>query len=68
MIVNVKILTPLSGVFAEYQPEVGEIYEASYTPPKWPSKGKQISSPVCIIKMNDKNICLRQNEYEIVGD
>lgn len=68
MIVKVKILTPLSGVFAEYQPEVGEIYEASYSPLKLRYNGKKHLAPVCIIKMKDKKICLRQNEYEIVGD
>lgn len=67
MIVKVKILTPLAGVFAEYQPEVGEIYDASYAPPKWLVTGKQHTSPVCIIQIKDKKICLRQNEYEIVG-
>lgn len=66
MKVKVKILKPLPGVFAEYQPEVGQIYDASYAPPRWLVRGKQHTSPTCIIEVKDKKICLRQNEYEIV--
>jgi hypothetical protein len=67
MIVKVKILTPLSGVYAEYQPEVGKVYDASYTPSKWLTSGKQHAAPVCVIDVKDKKICLKNSEYEIVG-
>jgi hypothetical protein len=66
MIVKVKILCPLPGVFAEYQPEVGKIYDASYKPFTW-IKGKQQTAPICVIEVNDKKICLKTSEYEIVG-
>ena len=66
MIVKVKILCPLSGVYAEYQPEVGKIYDASYTP-FTRIRGKQQASPVCVINVNDKKICLKTREYEILG-
>jgi hypothetical protein len=67
MIVKVKILRPLPGVFAEYQPEVGKIYDASYKPCKWNPGGSQHTSPVCVISVKDKKICLKTQEYEIVG-
>ncbi len=67
MIVKVKILTPLSGVFAEYQPEVGNVYDAHYTPARFIEGGKQQKAPVCIIDVLDKKICLKHREYEIVG-
>lgn len=67
MIVKVKILRPLSGVYAEYQPEVGRVYDAVYSPPRWTSCGKEHKSPVCVIDVRDKKICLKAREYEIVG-
>jgi hypothetical protein len=66
MIVKVKILCPLPGVYAELQPEVGKIYEASYRPPKVHATYQSMHyAAVCIIEVNGKKICLKQNEYEI---
>jgi hypothetical protein len=67
MIVKVKILCPLPGVFAEYQPEVGKVYDASYTPRRFVKSGNRHALPVCIINVKDKKICLKSKEYEIVG-
>jgi hypothetical protein len=66
MKVKVKILKPLPGVFAEYQPEVGSVYDASYQPPKQRGDNR-IKPPVCIIEVQDKKICLRTGEYELCG-
>ena len=58
---NVRILRPLNGVFANYQPVVGGVYEAQH------KKVKKVSH-ICIIKIKDKMICLRDGEYEFVED
>ena len=65
MIIKVKILRPLVGVYAELQPEVGKVYEASYRPSVKHSTYNLHYNPVCVIEVNGKKICLRPNEYEI---
>ena len=65
MILKVKVTRPLEGVFAEYQPEVGKVYEASYSPPKVRKDIGHHYAAVCVINVNGKKICLRQNEYEM---
>ncbi len=62
---KVKVLCPLPGVYLEYQPKVGQVYEADYRKAKRISSG-QTNSPVCVIDIRDKRICLRSGEYEIV--
>jgi hypothetical protein len=64
---KVKVLCPLPGVFAKYQPTVGEIYEADYRKAKFYGCGQK-NSPVCVIKVRDKSICLKTGEYEILED
>jgi hypothetical protein len=64
---KVRVIRPLSGVFLEYQPEIGKIYEADYRRAKRRTEG-QTNAPVCVIKILDKHICLRSGEYEIVED
>lgn len=66
MTVKVRVLCYLPGVFASCQPEVGKIYEASYEKRQvW--KGKHYS-PVCVIDVRGKKICLKRDEYEIVEE
>ena len=64
MRVKVKILCPLNGVYAELQPEVGEVYEANYNHARHNKDGQRVYAPVCIIDVKGKKICLRPNEYE----
>lgn len=64
---KVKILCPLCGVYPMYQPEVGKIYDADYRPVNYRTTG-QVNSPVCVIDVQDKRICLRKGEYEIVEE
>jgi hypothetical protein len=64
---KVKVLCPLPGVYAAYQPKVGKVYEADYKMTQFNSSG-QSCSPVCVIKVLDKSICLRTGEYEFVED
>ena len=68
MILKVKVTRPLEGVFAEYQPEVGKVYEAKYSPPKVHNGFGHHYAAVCVIDINGKKICLRQNEYEIAEE
>ncbi len=62
---KVRILCPLPEVYPKYQPKVGEVYEAEYRLARYWKCGKAIS-PVCVIKVLDKKICLRRGEYEIL--
>lgn len=64
---KVKVLCPLPGVYPEYQPEVGKIYDADYRKVNHRTSG-QVNGPVCVINILDKRICLRKGEYEIVED
>lgn len=68
MIVKVKVLCPLPGVFAECQPEVGKVYEADYSPPKVDKRYCHQYAAVCVIDVNGKKICLKRDEYEIVEE
>lgn len=62
---KVRILCHLPGVYTNYQPTVGEIYEAEYKKATQ-RKGGRYYAPVCFIEVLDKKICLRRGEYEIV--
>ena len=64
---KVRILCPLPGVYTKYQPVVGEVYDADYVDTKKYQCGHRYS-PVCVIKVLDKSICLKVGEYEIVED
>lgn len=61
---KVKILRYLPEVFAECQPVVGKVYDASYQPPR-AEKGNVTRKPICVIDVNGKKICLKPDEYEV---
>lgn len=63
--IQVKILCSLPEVYPMYQPEVGKIYEAHYTPGE--VRGRWRKPSTCFVEIRDKYICLRPGEYEIVG-
>ena len=62
---KVRIIKYAEGVFPEYQPEIGKVYDAKY----WEQASDNMKKvrPVCIIDVKDKRIALRKDEYEIVG-
>ena len=64
---KVKIIRPLSGVYARYQPEIGKIYDADYREANYGTSGC-VTAPICVINVLDKRICLRRGEYEIVEE
>lgn len=61
---KVRILKYEEGVFPEYQPEIGKVYDAKYACQT--SRGRGNYAPVCIIDVKGKRIALRRGEYEIV--
>lgn len=64
--VKVRVLCPLPGVFAKFQPQVGKIYDAEYSPSDHSPQHR--SATICVINVLDKRIALRKEEYEIVGE
>ena len=62
---KVRIIKYAEGVFSEYQPEIGKVYDAKYW--KQASDNMKKVRPVCIIDVKDKRIAFRKDEYEIVG-
>lgn len=64
---KVRVIKYLDGVFPEYQPEVGRIYDALYNV-RDPYKPSAQRTYICIIDVKDKKICLRKDEYELLGD
>ena len=65
-IVKIRCIETVLGIYAEYRPQKGKIYDAivgeSRKNGKKPQKGK-----FAIVKMLDKSIVLREGEFEIVG-
>lgn len=64
---KVSVLKYLDGVYPEYQPEVGRIYDAIYNVKhRWKLDSQR--TYICIIDVKDKKICLKPGEYELLGD
>ena len=61
---KVRIIKYANGVFPEYQPEIGKVYDAKYV--RQTSDDMRKCGPICIIDVKDKHIALRKDEYEIV--
>lgn len=59
--VKVKPVIELSGVFTEYQPVVGQVYDGAYR------ESRCNNADFCVIQVKDKQIVMRTGEYEIVG-
>lgn len=66
---TVKILVTKvpEGVYPEYQPEVGKVYEAEYVPPKVKGDGYTTYREFCVVDIKDKRICLRNGEFAVIG-
>lgn len=66
---QIKVIKELLEIFPEYQPKVGQIYDAELSP----QAGKRFDNTwgsgkmeFCVITVLDKKIVLRKGEYEIV--
>ena len=62
---KIKITRHLEGVFPDYQPEVGNIYDADYSPAKHNKEGCR-NNEFCVVDIKDKRIVLRRGEFELV--
>ena len=60
---KVKIINEVLGVFPQYQPKVGEIYEAEYIESIYSYYN---APPICVIDILGKKIIVRKDEFEIV--
>ncbi len=58
---KVKILKPLEGVYPEYQPEVGKVYDADYR------KSRKGNADFAVIDIKDKRIIVRMDEFELIN-
>lgn len=59
---KIKVNRHICGLFTEYQPELGKVYDAEYT------RIGRDKKELAIIDILDKKICLREGEFEIVED
>lgn len=66
--VLVKRAKDPEGLFPEYWPEPGKVYEAELTPGRTHNGGSASGNrEFCIVEIKDKRICLRAGEFEIIG-
>lgn len=61
---RIKIIKEAVGVYPQYQPKVGRVYDAEYIDA---SKNYRKYPPVCILNIAGKRIIMRKGEFEIVG-
>ena len=61
---KIKIIKEITGLFPQYQPKVGKVYDAEYIDS---SKKYKKYPPVCIICISGKRIIIRKDEFEIVN-
>ncbi len=63
--VNIRVVKPLDGVYAEYQPEEGKVYRAELRRYR---SGKRIGELFCLVPIRGKKIIVRKGEFEIVEE
>ena len=60
---KIRITKEIEGLYPEYRPKVGKVYDAEYIDS---SKNYKKFPPVCIVNIADKRIIIRKKEFEIV--
>lgn len=60
---KIRITQELMGVFPQYSPKVGQIYDAEYVDT---SREYKKYPPVCIVEIAGKRIIVRASEFEVV--
>lgn len=60
---KIRITKEIIGLYQQYQPKVGKVYDAEY---KEPYQSFQKFPPLCIINIAGKRIIIRQDEFELV--
>ena len=61
---KIRIIKEIIGLFPQYQPKVGKIYDAEYVDS---SREYRTYPPVCIVDISGKRIVIRKDEFEIVS-
>ena len=61
---KIRIIKQIAGLYPQYVPKVGKVYDAEYIDS---SKNYKKFPPVCIVNIAGKRIIIRKNEFEIVG-
>lgn len=60
---KIRIIKEVEGVYPEYRPKIGQIYDAEY---KDGIHSYKKCPPVCIVNIAGKRIIIRKDEFEIV--
>lgn len=65
---QIKVVKEVVDIFVKYQPKVGQIYDAEFSPSNARCGRDNYGGKreFCIIDIFDKKIILRPGEYEIV--
>ena len=61
---KIRIIKEPHGLYPQYRPKVGKVYDAEYIDS---SKAYKKFPPVCILNIAGKRIIVRQDEFEVVG-
>lgn len=61
---KIRIIKEATGLYPQYKPKVGKVYDAEYIEPYY---NYQKGGPICVIRMAGKRIIIRKDEFEIVG-
>lgn len=61
---KIRITKEIEGLYPQYTPKIGKIYDAEYIE----STCKQVKAPpICVVWISGKRIIIRKDEFEIVG-
>ena len=60
---KIRIIKEITGLYPQYQPKVGKIYDAEYIEPTYK---KRNCHAICVIDIAGKRIVIRNGEYEFV--
>lgn len=62
---KIRVIMEVSGIFPMYQPPIGSIHAAKYIPSAR-RPGGDGNGEFCIVRILDKNIVLRRDEFELL--
>ena len=61
---KIRITKDIAGLYPQYQPKVGKVYDAEYIES---TRTYQKCPPICVVVIAGKRIIIRKGEYEFVG-
>lgn len=59
---KIRIIEEIAGVYQQYQPIVGKVYDADYVP----RRALRLAS--ALITVNGKKIIVREKEFELIDE